>query len=154
MDKCLRCSTEIAQFIPAEQGCCNFRFWFNFSVENVHVDQRIIFNIANLRNENWLDLSWTINFLQRSSPPIILQPSCNHLATILQPTSTVLQQSFNYSPTIPSTILLPSSPILPPSSKSPTVLYPSANHSPTILQPPQPSHSSLSTILQPSLQLS
>ena len=24
------------------------RFWFNFSVDNVHVDQRIIFNIVNL----------------------------------------------------------------------------------------------------------
>ena len=29
---------------------CNprYRFWFNFSVENVHADQRIIFNIVNL----------------------------------------------------------------------------------------------------------
>ena len=25
-----------------------YRFWFNFSVDNVHVDQRIIFNIVNL----------------------------------------------------------------------------------------------------------
>ena len=42
------CSSRTTEphLLPLMLFCC--RFWFNFSVENVHVDQRIIFNIVNL----------------------------------------------------------------------------------------------------------
>ena len=40
-----------------DDGC---RFWFNFTVENVHTDQRIIFNIVNLsKSKNLFRLGLT-----------------------------------------------------------------------------------------------
>ena len=45
----------------------NYRFWFNFSVENVHVDQRIIFNIVNL--------SKTRNLFTIGATPIVRSSS-------------------------------------------------------------------------------
>ena len=83
-----------------------FRFWFNFTVENVHEDQRIIFNIVNLSKSknlfrcgltplvrstsrpkwwnNRISLIWNINpiyFVGRGS----LKPMCiitNHQSTM------------------------------------------------------------------------
>ncbi|XP_023345018.1 cytosolic carboxypeptidase 6 [Eurytemora carolleeae] len=48
---------------------CNprYRFWFNFSVENVHVDQRIIFNIVNI--------SKTRNLFAKGMTPIVRSTS-------------------------------------------------------------------------------
>ena len=43
--------------VVARDGC---RFWFNFTVENVHTDQRIIFNIVNLsKSKNLFRLGLT-----------------------------------------------------------------------------------------------
>ena len=52
-----------------------FRFWFNFSVDNVHVDQRIIFNIVNL--------SKTRNLFTLGLTPIVRSSSRPKWSSIL-----------------------------------------------------------------------